>query len=142
MEREPEVVRAVSVDKPANPVDNSSEILKKLVDMLAPGSNMTRKAKEPSALDKLVHLLREQVVERKPAVPVTPAPTRWDTKFKTFLDNGRMPDQGLGQRPVQRDWSAVKCFSCGNSGHSCAARCPKLDITFPFILPGWRAEKT
>ena len=141
MEREPEVVRAVSVDKPANPVDNSSEILKKLVDMLAPGSNMTRKAKEPSALDKLVHLLREQVVERKPAVPVTPAPTRWDTKFKTFLDNGRMPDQGLGQRPVQRDWSAVKCFSCGNSGHS-AARCPKLDITFPFILPGWRAEKT
>ena len=35
----------------------------------------------------------------------------------------------------------MKCFSCGNSGHS-AVRCPKLDITFPFMLPGWKAEKT
>ena len=38
-------------------MDHSSEILKKLVDMLAPGANMTRKATEPSALDKLVRLL-------------------------------------------------------------------------------------
>ena len=141
MEREPDVVRAVTVDKPANSVDHSSEILKKLVDMLAPGSNMTRKATEPSALDKLVRLLRGHVVDRTPAVPVPPALPSWDTRLKSFLDMGRMPDQGLGQRPVQRDWSAVKCFSCGNTGHS-AVRCPKLDITFPFMLPGWRAEKT
>ena len=53
MEREPDVVRAVSVDKTASPVENNSEIIKKLVDMLAPGSNMTRKATEPSAFDKL-----------------------------------------------------------------------------------------
>ena len=26
-------------------------------------------------------------------------------------------------------------------GHS-ATRCPTLDVTFPFILPGWKAEKT
>ena len=141
MEREPDVVRAISVDKNDRPVETTNEIIKKLVDMLTPGSNMTRKATEPSAFDKLVHLLREQVVERKPAVPVTTTPTKLATKLKTFLDSGRMPYQGFGQRPVQRDWSVVKCFSCGNSGHS-AARCPKLDITFPFILPGWRAEKT
>ena len=106
MEREPDVVRAISVDKNDRPVETTNEIIKKLVDMLTPGSNLTRKA-----------------------------------KLKTFLDSGRMPYQGFGQRPVQRDWSVVKCFSCGNSGHS-AARCPKLDITFPFNLPGWRAEKT
>ena len=141
LEREPDVVRAISVDKTDRPVENTNEIIKKLVDMLTPGSNTTRKATEPSAFDKLVHLLREQVVERKPAVPVTTAPTKLETKLKTFLDSGRMPYQGLWQRPVQRDWSVVKCFSCGNSGHS-AARCPKLDITFPFILPGWKAEKT
>ena len=80
-------------------------------------------------------------MERKPAVPETTAPTALETKFKTFLDSGRRTYQGLGTQLVQRDWSAVKCFSCGNSGHS-AARCPKLDITFPFMLPGWRAEKT
>ena len=141
MEEEPDVVRAVSVDKSASPVEDNSEIIKKIVDVLAPGSNLTRKVTEPSAFDKLVHMLRERVVERKPAVPETTAPTELETKFKTFLDSGQRAYQGLGTRLIQRDWSAVKCFSCGNSGHS-AARCPKLDITFPFILPGWRAEKT
>ena len=141
LEREPEAVRAISVNKPDRPVENTNELIKKLVDMLTPGSNTTRKATEPSAFDKLVHLLREQVVERKPALPVTPEPTKLETKLQTLLDSGRMPYQGFGQRPVQRDWSVVKCFSCGNSGHS-AARCPKLDITFLFILPGWKAEKT
>ena len=140
-EKEPETVRAISVNKPDRPVENTNELIKKLVDMLTPGSATIRKATEPSAFDKLVHLLREQVVDKKPALPVTPKPTKLETKLQTLLDSGRMPYQGFGQRPVRRDWSMVKCFSCGNSGHS-AARCPKLDITFPFILPGWKAEKT
>ena len=33
------------------------------------------------------------------------------------------------------------CFSCGKAGHS-TTRCPTLDETFPFMLPGWKAEKT
>ena len=141
MEREPDVVRAVTGDKPATSVDHSSKILKKLVDMLAPGANMPRKATEPSALDKLVRLLRGHVVNQKPIVPVPPALPSWDTRLKSFLDVGRMPDQGLGQRPVQRDWSAVKCFSCGNTGHS-AARCPKLDITFRSCFQVGEPKKT
>ena len=35
----------------------------------------------------------------------------------------------------------MKCFSCGKTGHG-ANHCPTLDVTFPFILPGWKAEKT
>ena len=33
------------------------------------------------------------------------------------------------------------CFSCGKAGHS-ATRCPTLDESFPFMLPGWTAENT
>ena len=141
MEKEPDVVRAVAEDIPATSVDHSNVMLKKLVDMLAPGANVPRKATEPSALDKLVRLLRGHIVDKNPVVPVPPVLPSWNTQLKSYLGVGRMSDQGLGQRPVQRDWSTVKCFSCGNTGHS-AVRCPKLDITFPFMLPGWRAEKT
>ena len=35
----------------------------------------------------------------------------------------------------------MMCFSCGKSGHA-ATRCPDLNESFPFMLPGWRAEKT
>ena len=141
MEREPDAVRAVIGDKPAHSVDHRNEILKKLVDMLTPGDNTTGKATEPSALERLVRLLRVHIKNKKPVVPVQPALPSWNTRLKSLLEVGRMPDQGLGQGSVQRNWSAVKCFSCGNTGHS-AARCPKLDVNFPFMLPGWRAEKT
>ena len=140
METEPDGVRAVAI-QPATSVDHSNVMLKKLVDMLAPGANVPKKTTEPSALDKLVRLLRGHIVDKNTVVPVPPVLPSWNTQLNSNLRVGRMPDRGLGQRPVQRDWSTVKCFSCGNTGHS-AIRCPKLDITFPFMLPGWRAEKT
>ena len=67
-------------------------------------------------MDKLAQLLMEKFTAGK---PVCPAPTE----------------------PVRRNWSDVKCFSCGKTGHS-ATRCPTLNVAFPFILPGWKAEKT
>ena len=122
-------------------LEDTNELLRKLVDMLSPGANTTMKAPELSTLDKLVHLLGGNVVERKPALPTTQEPTKFETRLQSFLDRKRMPNQEFRQRPVQRDWSEVRCFSCGKSGHS-ATCCPTLDITFPFILPGWKAEKT
>ena len=140
-EKEPATVRAITVNKPERSVEDTNELLRKLVDMLTPGGNTTMKAPEPSTLEKLVHLLKEKVAERKPALPATQEPTKLETKLQSFLNSKRMPNQEFRQRPVQRDWSEVKCFSCGKSGHS-ATRCPTLDITFPFLLPGWKAEKT
>ena len=140
-EKEPETVRAITVNKPERSVEDTKELLRKLVDILTPGANTTIKAPKPSTLDKLVHLLTEKVAERKPALLATQEPTKFETKLQSFLDSGRMPNQEFRQRPVQRDWSEVKCYSCGKSGHS-VTRCPTLDITFPFILPGWKAEKT
>ena len=51
-------------------LDHSNMLLKKLVDMLAPGANMPKKATEQSALDRLVRLLRGHVVDKNPVVPV------------------------------------------------------------------------
>ena len=44
-------------------------------------------------------------------------------------------------RPARRDWSDVLCFSCGKLGHA-ATRCPNLNVSFPFMQPGWQTEKT
>ena len=140
-EKDPEPVRAVTVNKPERSVEDTNELLRKLVDMLTPGTNPTVKAPEPSVLDKLVQLLTEKVAARKPVLPVPKDPTKLETRLQTYLENRRMPNQEFRQRPVQRDWSEVKCFSCGKAGHS-ATRYPSFDITFPFILPGWKAEKT
>ena len=104
-------------------MEDTNKLLRKLVEMLTPGANPTVKAPEPSVLDKLVQLLTEQVAARKP--------TKLETRLQTFLENRRMPNQEFRQRPVQRDWSEVKCFSCGKSGHS-ATRCPTFDIDWVY----------
>ena len=38
-----------------------------------------------------------------------------------------------------RDYSKVKCLSCGNMGHT-QARCPKPDSSLPFRPGGWNTE--
>ena len=140
-ETDPEPVRAVTVNKPERSVEDTNELIRKLVEMLTPGTKTTVKAPEPSVLDKFVQVLTDKVAARKPALPAPKEPTQLETKLHSFLENRRMPRQEFRQRPVRRDWSEAKCFSCGKSGHS-ATRCPTFDITFPFILPGWKAEKT
>ena len=104
-------------------VEDTNELLRKLVEMLTPGTNTMVKAPEPSVLDKFVQVLTEKVAAGKPALPAPKEPTKLETKLRSFLENRRMPSQEFRQRPVQRDWSEVKCFSCGKSGHS-ATRCP------------------
>ena len=138
---ETEPVCVVTVNKPNSPVDQSEELLKKLLAVLTPTVPPPARAPDLSPMDKLVQLLLSEIAKREPAPPTPAEPPGLETLLQTYFAEQQSPRQGPRFRQVRRNWSDVKCFSCGKTGHS-ATRCPTLDLTFPFILPGWKAEKT
>ena len=138
---ETEPVCVVTVNKPNSPVDQSDELLKKLLAVLTPKVPPPARAPDESPRDKLVQLLLSEAVKREPPPPTPAEPPGLETLLRTYFTEQQSPRQGPRLRQVRRNWSAVKCFSGGKTGHS-ATRCPTLDVTFPFILPGWKAEKT
>ena len=134
----------MTVNIPESLVDQSKELLKKLLAILTPAVPAPARAPEPSSMDKLVQLLTGKFAKNTSVPPAPPAPaepTELETMLRTYFGGKQLPSQQSRLRPVRRNWSDVKCFSCGKTGHS-ATRCPMLDVTFPFILPGWKAEKT
>ena len=138
---ETEPVCVVTVHKPNSPVDQSEELLKKLLAVLTPKVPPSVRVPELSPMDKLVQLLLSETAKREPAPPSPAEPPGLETLLQTYFAEQQSPRQGPRFRQVRRNWSDMKCFSCGKTGHS-ATRCPTLDVTFPFILPGWKAEKT
>ena len=54
-----------------------------------------------------------------------------------------VPKAGMGQQrnlPVSRvEGSEMVCFLSGRLGHG-VSRCPRIDVDFPFMLPGWSVE--
>ena len=143
-EYEDEPVRTVTVNRPESSVDQSKELLKKLLAMLTPAVPAPARAPEPSSMDKLVQLLAGKLAKNTPVPPAPPAPAepmKLETMLRTFSGGNSRQVSSPDSRLVGHNWSDVKCFSCGKTGHS-ANRCPMLDVTFPFILPGWKAKKT
>ena len=138
---ETEPVCVVTMNKPNSPVDQSEELSKKLLEVLTPTAPPPARAPDVTPLEKLVQLLLSETAKREPAPPTPAEPTRLEALLQTYFTGQQSPRQGPRFRQVRRNWSDVKCFSCGKTGHS-ATRCPTLDVTFPFILPGWKAEKT
>ena len=76
----------------------------------------------------------------QPAPPVKTGITAMETWLQNLLPVSPSPDSRTQQAPGRRDWTMVLCFSCGKTGHG-ATRCPVLDVSFPFLLPGCKAEK-
>ena len=89
---------------------------------------------EVPALEKLLQSLVAEIQSRPPPVVSPPESVGLEKMLRSFLSGQRQRRQPPRQRPVRWDWNGVVCFSCGKLGHA-ATRCP-------FMLPGWRAEKT
>ena len=110
VDKEPETVRAGTVNRPERSVEDTNALLSKLVEMLGLGVNTMTKAPEPSILSKIADLLRDKMAAMKPALPETQELDNLGSKLQTFQNSDRMPRQEFRQRPVQRDWSECNVF--------------------------------
>ena len=92
-------------------------------------------------MERLLQRLVAETQVRQPVPAVASGPAGLETLLRSLLSG----HQALAQQPrpgsFWRDCNAVVCFSCGKAGHS-ANHCPTLDDSFPFMLLGWKAEKT
>ena len=88
---ETEPVCVVTVNKPNSLVDQSEELLKKLLAVLTPTVPPPARAPELSAMEKLVQLLLSETAMREPAPP-TPA----EPYFKRTSQNNKRHDRGSG----------------------------------------------
>ena len=41
--------------------------------------------------------------------------------------------------PSSGPWRRGPCFTCGQQGHG-VNRCSRMDVSFPFLLPGWSVD--
>ena len=60
-----------------------------------------------------------KVVRSKPEVPKVVVPTGLEEMLRSYFTG--LPSTGLGprSRPLRKDWSDMKCFSCGKSCIGC-----------------------
>ena len=92
-------------------------------------------------VEKLLQHLVAETQSRQPEPVIPPEHVGLEKLLRSYLLGQQTSGQQSRQRPARRDWNGVVCFSCGKAGHV-ATRCPALDESFPFMLPGWRAETT
>ena len=101
-------------------------------------------APQPRPVPTEMEIMPECLPPNVPAPAPAPMPRTAITDTETMLQSllPGTPTRALRSRPVtaHRDWATIVCFSCGKPGHG-LGKCPQLDETFPYMLPGWSVEK-
>ena len=135
-----ETLRVAAVTKPKSPPDQLEDLLRRLLANMAAPVPVPAPVPEVPTVEKLLQCLVAETQGRQPAAVSPPEPVGLGNLVRSYLSGQQTLGLQTRQRPIRRDWNGVVCFSCGKSGH--AATCPTLDESFPFMLPGWRAEST
>ena len=94
----------------------------------------------PSCWEQLLQCLLTGAQAPKPAPPAKTGSSDIESLLQSLLPGTLASAARTQQGPMQRDWATVVCFLCGKVGHG-ATRCPDLNEAFPFMLPGWMADK-
>ena len=123
---ESEPVCTVSVNKQNSQVDQTDELLRKLLEALTPVDPPPIRVPKATPLDKLTELLMSQIVKSEPAPPTTVEPTGLEALLQNYFNRQQSTGLGPRARQMRRNWADVQCFSCGKPGHS-ASHCPTLE---------------
>ena len=90
---ETEPVCVVTVNKPNSPVDQSEELLKKLLAVLTPTVPPPARAPDLLPLNKLVQLFLSETAKREPAPPTPAEPPVLETLLQTYFTEQQSPRQ-------------------------------------------------
>ena len=94
----------------------------------------------PSVLEQLLQKLLTEAQATQLTPPAQAGHSDIESLLWNLLPGTSAPAARAQQCPMRRNWNTVVCFSSGKAGHG-ATRCPNLNEAFPFMLPGWLAEK-
>ena len=131
------MTRVAAIARPRSGPDQLEDLLRRLL-MAVDTPPLTP---EVPAVEKLLQRLVAETQSRPSPVVNPPESVGLEKMLRSFLSGQQQTRPPPRQRPIRRDWNGVVCFSCWKSGHA-ATRCPTLDESFPFMMSGWRAEKT
>ena len=126
----------ISIDRLSRPLQWSNEDSEEMFVMMDRSQWTGQGISEPTippALAQMFTVARRMGYEMRPVARRSSQPPGSPRAPLTSGQGYRQPfRQG-------RDFSKVKCLSCGQMGHT-QARCPKPDATLPFKPSGWNVQ--
>ena len=93
----------------------------------------------PSDPKLLIQRLLGIVHPVQPVVQERSSLTDIEIILQSMLPVGSVTEEDV-QLPAHRQEPTAGCVSCGELDHA-TERCPVLDESFPFLPPGWRADR-
>ena len=132
----------VNMDSKPKVVSEDSDVLGLLMRHLLPTPAVSppKATPIPSDHELLIQRLLGTVHHIQPEVQERSSITDIEILLQSMLPVGSVAEQNVWP-PADCQEPTVVCFSCEESGHV-TSRCPVLDESFPFLPPGWRADRT